>query len=70
MNKDKVTPILLVIVLVLLIGEFIYAIYHQTMFQNKIDDGNARWHQVEEILDEYNERIKELEGECTCGRSS
>ena len=70
MKKDKITPILLVIVLILLIGEFVYAIYHQTMFQNKIDDGNERWHQVEEILEEYDIRIDELEELCECGRNS
>lgn len=70
MKKDKVTPILLVIVLILLIGEFVYAIYHQTMFQHKIDDGNARWEQVEKILEEYDIRIDELEELCECGRNS
>lgn len=70
MKKDKVTPILLVIVLILLLAEFVYAVYHQAMFHHKIEDGNARWQQVEEILKEYDIKIEELEELCECGRSS
>lgn len=70
MKKDKVTPILLAIVLILLIGEFVYSIYHQTIFQDKVEDGNVRWKQVEEILNEYDIRIDELEELCSCGRGS
>ncbi len=70
MKKETITPILLIIVLFLLISEFIYAIYHQIHFQHKIDDGNARWKQVEEILDDYDIRIEELKELCGCGRDS
>ena len=70
MKKENVTPMLLVIVLVLLISEFIYAIYHQIHFQEKINDGNARWSEVEKILNEYDIRIEELEELCECGRNS
>lgn len=70
MKKERLTPILLIIILILLVCEFGYAIYHNFIYKIRVNDGNKRWHQVEEILSEYDERIIIVEELCKCGRDS
>lgn len=70
MKEEKVMPIMLGVVLILLILEFSYAIYHHFSYQKRVYEGNARWQEVDTILKGYEERIEELERGCWCGRDS
>ena len=62
-KKEKVMPIILLLVLVMLIFEFGYTIFNYVDYENRKDSGNERWQQVEE-------RIKEIEECCGCGRDN
>lgn len=62
-KKDKVIPIVFVAVLLILIIQLIYSILNYFDFQQRVEDGNDRWRQVEE-------RIQEIERCCNCGRDS
>lgn len=61
-KKDKVIPIVFVAVLLILIIQLIYSILNYFDFQQRVEDGNDRWRQVEE-------RIQEIERCCNCGRN-
>lgn len=56
-KKDKVVPIVFAAVLLILIIQLIYSILNYFDFQQRVEDGNDRWRQVEE-------RIKEIERCC------
>ena len=62
-NKEKVMPILLFLILIFLMFEFGYTIYSYIDYEKRVDSGNERWQQVEE-------RIKEIEECCDCGRDN
>ena len=61
-KKDKVIPIVFAAVLIILIIQLIYSILNYFDFQQRVEDGNDRWRQVEE-------RIQEIERCCNCGRN-
>lgn len=61
-KKDKVIPIVFAAVLLILIIQLIYSILNYFDFQQRVEDGNDRWRQVEE-------RIQEIERCCDCGRN-
>lgn len=60
-RKEKVMPVILILVLVILVIEFGYTIFSYVDYENRKESGNERWQQVEE-------RIKEIEECCDCGR--
>lgn len=62
-KKDKVIPIVFAAVLLILIIQLIYSVFNYFDFQKRVEDGNDRWEQVEE-------RIQEIERCCNCGRNS
>lgn len=59
-KKEKVMPVILIIVLIMLVFELGYSIFSYVDYERRVDSGNERWKQVEE-------RIKEIE-ECCDGR--
>lgn len=61
-KKDKVIPIVFAAVLIILIIQLIYSVVNYFDFQQRVEDGNDRWRQVEE-------RIQEIERCCNCGRN-
>lgn len=64
MNKyEKITPMILIIILFFLIAEFISIIFHNYNYEERVKSGNERWNQVEK-------RIKQIEESCNCGRNS
>lgn len=52
MNRKKIIPILLFIVLFMLIFNFIFALYEYIEFRERVENGNNRWKQVEERIEE------------------
>ncbi len=62
-KKEKIMPIILFLVLLFLIFEFGYTIYSYIDYEQRVESGNERWKQVEE-------RIKEIEECCDCGRDN
>lgn len=56
-KKDKVIPIVFAAVLLILIIQLIYSVFNYFDFQKRVEDGNDRWRQVEE-------RIQEIERCC------
>lgn len=62
-KKDKIIPIVFILVLFILIMQLIYSVFNYFDFQKRVEDGNDRWEQVEE-------RIQEIERCCNCGRNS
>lgn len=56
-KKDKVIPIVFTAVLIILIIQLIYSVVNYFDFQQRVEDGNDRWRQVEE-------RIQEIERCC------
>lgn len=63
MKENRLYPVGLILVLILLIINFISTIYEYTDYQKRIKSGNERWKQVEEMINQ----IKE---ECGCGTNS
>lgn len=63
MKQKKIMPVMLFIVLAMLIFNLGFALYEYLEFRDRVDSGNDRWKQVEE-------RIKEIERCCNCGRDS
>ena len=61
-NHDKVITILLMIVAVLLIVNLSISFKHISGYEAQRQSGNARWKGVEAILQEYDMRIKDIEG--------
>lgn len=60
---EKIMPIFLIIILILLLIEFGYTIFNYLDYEKRKDSGNERWRQVED-------RIKNIEECCGCGRNS
>ena len=60
-KKDKIIPIVFMFVLVMLIFQLIYSIFDYFNFQRRVEDGNDRWKQVEEKIQEI-ERCCERAG--------
>ena len=63
MSRKKIMPVMLFIVLAMLVFNLAFALYEYLEFQERVQSGNNRWKQVEE-------RIKEIERCCNCGRDS
>ena len=63
MSRKKIMPVMLFIVLAMLVFNLAFALYEYLEFQERVQSGNDRWKQVEE-------RIKEIERCCNCGRDS
>ena len=63
MKERKIFPIVLFVVLAMLVFNLAFALYEYLEFQERVQSGNNRWEQVEE-------RIKEIERCCGCGRDS
>lgn len=61
-NHDKVITILLMIVAVLLIVNLSISFKHISRYEAQRQSGNARWKEAEAILQEYDMRIKDIEG--------
>ena len=59
-RKEKIRPVILILVLIMLIFELGYSIFSYIDYEKRVDSGNERWKQVEE-------RIKDIEEDC-CGR--
>ncbi len=62
-KSEKIMPIFLIIILILLLIEFGYTIFNYLDYEKRKDSGNERWRQVED-------RIKNIEECCGCGRNS
>lgn len=62
-KSEKIMPIFLIIILILLLIEFGYTIFNYLDYEKRKDSGNERWRQVED-------RIKNIEECCDCGRNS
>lgn len=63
-NTDAITKFLLglsIIFIGIMIVYFIAQFQHIHAYHQREAYGNERWHQVENILDNYDERIEELE---------
>lgn len=63
MKQNKLYPVGLIIVLILLIVNFVSTAYEYADYQKRIKSGNERWKQVEE-------RINQIKEECGCGANS
>ena len=63
MKQNKLYPVGLIIVLILLIVNFVSTAYEYADYQKRIKSGNERWKQVEE-------RINQIKEECGCGTNS
>lgn len=61
-NEQRIV-ILLIAILVVSMVNIGYELYHIINYQNRIIDGNERWHQVEEKMVEMEHRIDEIERE-------
>ena len=61
-NHDKVITILLMTVAVLLIVNLSISFKHISGYEAQRQSGNDRWKEVEAILQEYDMRIKDIEG--------
>lgn len=59
-KKEKIIPVILILVLLMLVFEFGYTIYEHFDYEQRVESGNERWKQVEE-------RINQIEDNC-CGR--
>ena len=60
-KREKIIPIILTIVLLMLIFEFGYTIFNYFDYEKRVESGNERWKQVEE-------RIEEIEECCEYGK--
>lgn len=63
MKENRLYPVGLIIVLILLIVNFVSTAYEYADYQKRIKSGNERWKQVEE-------RINQIKEECGCGTNS
>lgn len=63
MKENKLYPVGLILVLILLIINFLSTAYEYADYQKRIKSGNERWKQVEE-------RINQIKEECGCGTNS
>ena len=71
MNRsERITPVIMVGVFIMLILELGFVVYETINYEERKEYGNARWSQVDEILTEYDTRIKELEELCDNGRNN
>ena len=62
-KKEKITPIVLIVILVFLIIELGCTLLNYIDYEKRKESGNERWQQVEE-------RIKAIEECCDYGRDS
>lgn len=60
-KTEKITPIVFIAILVILILDFVFLVSEHIDYEERKEYGNARWGQVDEILNNYEERIKKLE---------
>ena len=60
MKKDR-RMIILILLLVILTVDFIITLYDKIDYEKRKESGNERWRQVETIINDIDERVKELE---------
>ena len=60
MKKDR-RIIILILLLVILTVDFIITLYDKIDYEKRKESGNERWRQVETIINDIDERVKELE---------
>ena len=60
MKKDK-RLIIFILLLVILTVDFIITLYDKIDYEKRKESGNERWRQVETIINDIDERVKELE---------
>lgn len=61
-KREKSMPFIWGALLLILVIELGYTIFNQIDYEKRKDSGNERWAQVEE-------RIKQIEECCNCGRN-
>lgn len=60
MKKDR-RLIIFILLLVILTVDFIITLYDKIDYEKRKESGNERWRQVETIINDIDERVKELE---------
>ena len=60
MKKDR-RIIILILLLVILTVDFIITLYDKIDYEKRKESGNERWRQVETIINDIDNRVKELE---------
>ena len=60
MKKDR-RIIIFILLLVILTVDFIITLYDKIDYEKRKESGNERWRQVETIINDIDERVKELE---------
>lgn len=60
MKKDR-RIIILILLLVILTVDFMITLYDKIDYEKRKESGNERWRQVETIINDIDERVKELE---------
>lgn len=60
MKKDR-RIIILILLLVILTVDFMITLYDKIDYEKRKESGNERWRQVEAIINDIDERVKELE---------
>lgn len=58
--KDR-RLIIFILLLVILTVDFIITLYDKIDYEKRKESGNERWRQVETIINDIDERVKELE---------
>ena len=58
--KDR-RIIILILLLVILTVDFMITLYDKIDYEKRKESGNERWRQVEAIINDIDERVKELE---------
>lgn len=58
--KDR-RLIIFILLLVILTVDFIMTLYDKIDYEKRKESGNERWRQVETIINDIDERVKELE---------
>ena len=63
--KDR-RLIIFILLLVILTVDFIITLYDKIDYEKRKESGNERWRQVETIINDIDERVKELEENARC----
>lgn len=66
-NHDKIIIVLLMVVSTLLIVNLYISLNHINGYEAQRQSGDNRWKQVEAILNEYDARIRDIEGKIIRG---
>lgn len=65
MKKDRRIIILILLVIVLTV-DFIITLCDKIDYEKRKESGNERWRQVETVINDIDERVKELEENARC----